>query len=115
MTYQLYCDDLALGSVTKTDSDFPWFYGTFAPSFDKNAASESLDHIIDYYRYSIAADGLLNNDTQERWLAYVDEHEHRFEDLIESSQWRLQEPKGKTSPILIPIFSSGDEIRWRLE
>ncbi len=109
--YQLLFGEEILGEVLELERDFPSFHG----SFDESAAlssKQSLSLVSDYIDYSRRVWPLVEADQMDD-PAFEDEH--RFTELIESAKWALLDADGERIPILIPIFTSDQQLIWRLD
>ena len=63
--YQLYRVEQLLGALTRTDGDFPWQYGTFAPTETFEAVRPLFERLLQFLK----ADRL--NQWEEEWQGVV--------------------------------------------
>ena len=110
MRYKLFYGDVHLGDITEEDADFPNLFGTFQPS-DASDHPETRRRIDEYVGYSVEADRLI--DEPDVYDTFVEAHEERFLDLIESEDWWLEDGRGQRSPILVPNFCRDSGVVWR--
>ncbi len=112
--YVLLYEEVELGEVIQGVADFPNCSGTWTPSSDFNHP-EIRSLIRAYVEYCKHADSLLTPDFHSTPAseAYMLEREPEFEDLIESTDWALQDGDGVRDWILIPRFGMSNAIYWR--
>ncbi len=108
MKFKLFYKDLEIASVKQVSQDFPNLSGTY--TLIATNSEDSL--IIQYINYSIQASILMEENT-EKWEAFMEQEEHRYNQLIESQDWVLEAENKDKQNIIIPVFCYNNEIVWR--
>jgi hypothetical protein len=103
----LYFRDLAVGTVTPTDSDFPWAWGTLA------RAPVSDTELLAYIAYSVEADRLMREQGDAAWEAFVVANDDRFEPFLLGDNWRLVAADGDGWTATVVNFYADGTVGWR--
>lgn len=115
MYLKLYYGNLLIGNITNVESNFPSLNGSFN-SLLKSRDTISLQ-ILDYINFSSEQTEFyldsktLNKDTEQILM----NDEKKFENLINSSSWRLIDYNGEETKILIPTFDKDGIISYRFD
>jgi hypothetical protein len=102
MTYKLFFQDVFLGEVTETDSDFPTYAGNFVPS-EVPCESALCRRLRAYLELTLQE--AMNEDEAVDYST--------FEDLIESEDWVLADTEGRRLHITSPAYGLDGELLWR--
>ena len=111
--HKLFYDTLLIGEVELTNNDFPDLTGNFTMLLtSSDPISELLFNYIDFSRRQVEfySGDELNEELEEK----LSVEEMTYEDLINSTKWRMEEENGKSVKILIPTFDKDNVIGWRL-
>ena len=115
MLDKLYLDNLLIGEIQYLDHDFPTFNGQF--NLILKPTDPDSKQIIDYIDFSCRQTSFYMNeneddeeDLEEKLLA----EELKYENLINSENWKIIESDGQLTKILIPTFDKENGINWRL-
>ncbi len=115
MTYRLFYDDIDLGEVRHVDSDFPSSFGIWTPS-QIEPTTDLRRHLLSYIEHSIVSMALLDaSDAGPEWHEFAGREEPKYQDLIDSDQWKLVPSDGHPIRILIPLFRREGELTWRYQ
>ena len=100
-----------MGEVVEEDADFPSLFGQFYPfvATEDNPLRRQLQNYIDY---SVAADKIMEEESNEKWEAYMEANEKQFMNLIEAEDWYLVY-SDRIELVLIPNFCQNNGIVWR--
>lgn len=111
--YTLCFRNVEVGTIRRTDADFPNLWGTFSVS-PQTSDLETRELVHRYIAYSREADRLMQEGdaTGDAYDEHVARNEPQFIDLIECGDWCLVDASGTSLPILVPIFCI-DGVVWR--
>lgn len=124
----LYFDQLLVGEITATESEFPSFNGEFilgeAP---KEAEGNLFDRIRQYIDLCVRQDTFYSaepdfsdqaeetdDDSNNELELSLAEEENKYLDIIHSNSWRVLESSGPEARILTPLFGINNSISWKL-
>lgn len=107
--YKLLYKNLEVGSVEQLNADFPNLFGKYELN-DSFLTNEIL--VKNYIQYSIQAYILMNQD-EEKWIEFIGLEESKYEELIDSEDWKLIDEKNEVHKIMIPNFCDQNQIIWR--
>lgn len=110
--YDLYCNDIKIGTVTETDWDMR-SSGTIVYAFDYLADNPENSRLADFIKSSIKTFIYLEEGDEENFQKMCKEEETLYLDLMESANWYLINYKKETIKILCPIFLEHNEITWQ--
>ncbi len=114
MQDKLYFDQLLIGGIENTDSDFPNFSGDFLLSLQpEDELSRQILNYIDFSRRQTNF-YLTNEEPDEEQEEKLMEEENTFDSLISSNSWHIIDHTGHKTRILIPSFDSQNTVSWRL-
>ncbi len=110
--YDLYWEELKIGTVTETDWDMRSF-GTIVYAFDYLAEPSENPHLSEFIKAAIQASNYLMEGDEENYHKISIEEEKRYLDLIEDANWYLVNSKNETIKILCPLFHDNNTITWQ--
>lgn len=109
MQYTLYFSNIKIGTVTQLDADFPNLSGTYELAASLVGKNQLFDN---YIAYSVQSDTLMSRD-MAAWEKFMEQEEHKYQELIDSENWKLIDEDGQPRSILIPIFGEDHRFVWR--
>lgn len=109
MKFRLFYEHTELGTIRLLERDFPGLLGNYELLADFRKKEGLINQYIDY---SIQASKLMEKE-ESKWLAFMEEHEPKFSELIESEAWTLVNEEEEILKITIPNFCDNHEVIWR--
>ncbi|MGB1295934.1 MAG: DUF1266 domain-containing protein [Flavobacteriales bacterium] len=105
-TYELFYGEEKIGTVDHLYKDFLNHSGIYE-------LQDNLSSLVkEYIEFSIQCGELIDYDN-DRYEKYLQEHEQKFMEIIQSDDWYFIHPNGEEIKILVPNFCSNNEIVWR--
>jgi hypothetical protein len=103
----LFFRDVEVGTITPTDSDFPWAWGTLV----RTPVADT--ELLAYIAYSLEADRLMKEQGDEAWEAFVVANDERFEPYLLGDAWRLVAADGDVWTADVVNFLIDGTVGWR--